>query len=434
MDSDSDFKSIFPMFRSFFVFCLFFWALGFNVYMWNKAHINYKLVFQFTYHYSDMISILRRAAVFTAIFVLMYLCYIIHRTMPELSTTIDIIPLEITPLVCWLALLIYIFSPFKGFFNYEGRMYMFKIFIESMASIFIHIEFKHVWFTDQLTSLIGPIRDLEYTFCYYVHYNNSLEDKKLICHSKRGIVLFIGCFPHLIRILQCIRIIYDTKTTYPTIINLLKYSFAVSVAVISFLGSTSLLYTLMWITVATASTVLSFYWDVKNDFGLGDSSHNYLRSQLSYKRKWFYFVVVSANLVLRFVWVLSMSPEIVHQFIRPELFSLIVFSLEIIRRSLWNCIRVEYKHIEICKQHKISMNVELPFKKDEKGKLYLKDSGIVGFVKMNQRLQRLSSRFIDSCLNKESNEEISKRPAFKRADTDQEMKHKLDNYIKEHNI
>lgn len=48
---------------------------------------------------------------------------------------------------------------------------MFKLLLESFL---IKTEFKHIWFTDQLTSMVGPLRDMEYTLCYYVHYNSKL--------------------------------------------------------------------------------------------------------------------------------------------------------------------------------------------------------------------------------------------------------------------
>ena len=63
MDDDANFKSIFPMFRGYLVFILYYWYLGLNVYAWNMAHINYKLAFAFNdNHYSDVISIFKRAA------------------------------------------------------------------------------------------------------------------------------------------------------------------------------------------------------------------------------------------------------------------------------------------------------------------------------------------------------------------------------------
>lgn len=122
MDSDAEFKSIFPMFRAFFVICLYIWLLGINVYVWDKAKINYKLAFQFSSHYSDVLSIFKRAACFSAVFVLMYICYMILRIdIPYFIDLLSFIPLELTPFVCWVILSIYMLSPFKGFFNYQGR-------------------------------------------------------------------------------------------------------------------------------------------------------------------------------------------------------------------------------------------------------------------------------------------------------------------------
>ena len=122
MDSDSEFKSIFPMFRAFFVICLYFWLLGINVYVWNNAKINYKLAFQFTNHYSSVLSICKRAACFSAIFVLFYIVYMTLKIkIPFFYDILSFIPLDLTPLFTWIILLIYILSPFKGFFNYKGR-------------------------------------------------------------------------------------------------------------------------------------------------------------------------------------------------------------------------------------------------------------------------------------------------------------------------
>lgn len=83
----------------------------------------------------------------------------------------------------------------------------------------------------------------------------------------------------------------DTKSIYPTIINTIKYCLAIAVAIISFIGSNSLSFTIIWITVATISTVVSFGWDLKMDFGLlqKDSKVYPLRDRLYYKTKAFYY-------------------------------------------------------------------------------------------------------------------------------------------------
>ena len=173
MDDDAEFKVIFPMFRGYTIICLYLWMLGLNVYAWNNFNINYKLCFQFNNHYSDLTCILRRNGFFTTTLVLMILCYMILRTkIPIIYDLILFIPLEMTPLITWSFFIIYLLMPSKNYFNYEGRIYLLNLFIESFSSIFIKLEFKHIWIMDQLTSMIGPLRDIEYTICYYTHYTS----------------------------------------------------------------------------------------------------------------------------------------------------------------------------------------------------------------------------------------------------------------------
>lgn len=173
MDDDAEFKTIFPMFRGYAIICIYLWLLGLNVWAWNNFNINYKLCFQFSNHYSDLTAICKRTAFFSTILVLMILCYMILRTkIPVISDLLVFIPLEMTPFVAWMFLLIYIFFPSKDLFNYEGRFFLFNLWIESFSSIMMKCEFHHIWFTDQLTSMIGPIRDIEYTICYYSHYHS----------------------------------------------------------------------------------------------------------------------------------------------------------------------------------------------------------------------------------------------------------------------
>ena len=43
MDNDVEFKSVFPMFRGFFIICLYWWMHGLNILIWTKADISYKI-------------------------------------------------------------------------------------------------------------------------------------------------------------------------------------------------------------------------------------------------------------------------------------------------------------------------------------------------------------------------------------------------------
>ncbi len=167
----------------------------------------------------------------------------------------------------------------------------------------------------------------------------------------------------------------------------MKYIFAILVAIISSLASNSFYRSLWWI-VALISTIYSYLWDIKMDFGfLQPYSPNWpLRDKLSYREKGFYYFCMISNLFLRFLWVLSVSPEVVYRFIRPEFLSFLIYTMEVTRRGMWNFIRVELKHIELCKEFRVTVDVDLPFKKIG-DKYVLKTTNLIDFI--NKKLKRI---------------------------------------------
>jgi hypothetical protein len=81
---------------------------------------------------------------------------------------------------------------------------------------------------------------------------------------------------------------------------------------------------------------------------------------------------------------LTISPEVLGSFVRPETLSIILNSLEITRRGLWNILKVENKHIDISKEFKVSNDVELPFVKVN-GKYVNNESNLLNIMKMNRQ-------------------------------------------------
>jgi hypothetical protein len=390
IDRDYEFRTIFPMFRGYFITCLYIWLLAANVYAWEKANVNYKLCFQFNNHYSHVIQILIRVSILTAVGTLMMLCYIILRIkLPIIYDIVSFIPLNLTPLICWLVFIFYMLTPLK-IFNYEGIMYTYRLLAESL---FIYIQFRHIWFLDQLTSFVGPMRDIEYTLCYYAYYYETTESKVALCSQSRAIVLITGIFPHVFRALQCLRIVF-TNSPYPQIFNFGKYMTAITVMLFSFFAKMYPPCEYVWFVSAGISTIYSTYWDIKYDFGFLENSAAYpLREKLSYNNKFFYYFVLFTNLFLRFMWVLSVSPEVVYQFIRPEFFMVIIYSMEVIRRGMWNFIRVELQHIQLCKEFRVVNYVDLPFKKNKSGEFELVNPDVLNkfMVKEGKADKRINS-------------------------------------------
>ena len=362
MDDDAKFKTIFPMFRGYLVMVLYYWFLGLNVYVWNTYHINYRLAFNFDSHYSPFISVFKRAAFFTMIVAIMLLCYMIERTkIPILYDLVNFIPLEFTPLISYIIVFIYLFMPYD-IFNYPGRLYLGRLFVETMASITTTSELRHTWLGDQMTSLVGPFRDIEYTACYYVHYNNTFEEKKRLCSNRRPIVILIGIYPYFIRFLQVIKTMWEKKIIFPDVLNAIKYILSMLVAISSYYSKTIEIFGKTWLLIAAFSSCWSYCWDMKMDYGLlqPGTTNKFLRNDIFYKRKWIYYTAMMLNLMGRFAWVLTISPDVVYRWIRPEFFLMVIYMIEMCRRGMWNFFRIELKHIDLCKHFQVSDKIVLP--------------------------------------------------------------------------
>ena len=102
----------------------------------------------------------------------------------------------------------------------------------------------------------------------------------------------------------------------------------------------------VWFVVALITTIYSYYVDLKNDWALLDLNHGYLRKTLLYRNKKIYYSVLFLNLILRFVWTINISPDILRRLnVKPYILVMIISSLEIVRRTIWMIFRVEREHI-----------------------------------------------------------------------------------------
>ncbi len=64
------------------------------------------------------------------------------------------------------------------FFNFKGRLYMFKLMFSAVVAPFYRVNFAIVWITDQFVSLITPLKDFAYTICYYTHLNLNEDPRR----------------------------------------------------------------------------------------------------------------------------------------------------------------------------------------------------------------------------------------------------------------
>ena len=386
MDKDPEFKSVFPMFRGFFIVCLYWWVHGLNVLVWTKADISYRVIFMINdSKYSTPIEIFKRAAIFTFILLLCLLAYMIKRIWAgAFFGILDPIPINTLPLICWGSIILYTFCPFN-IWNYDGRAYLGTLCKESFGSFLLKTGFRHVFFINQMCSFIAPMRDIEYTICYYAYYDAPLWAKKEYCNKTREIYFFIAFLPNFLRILQNIKEIHDSGKLFPKIFSINNYILSITVALLSFLFPTYPFLHVFWLIFTFISSCCSFAWDIIIDFGYFEEGPNYpLRNKLYYKPKIIYYLIAIYDFILRFFWLLTISPEILGTLFRPETLSIILNSFEITRRGCWNFLKVENKHIDISKEFRVTNDVELPFIKVN-GKYVNNESNLLNIMKMNRQ-------------------------------------------------
>ena len=440
IDEDPELRSVFPMYRTYGIICLYLWFIGLNIKTWEDIKINYRALFSFKINKNSIINIWLCASVFCSFLFLAFLLYFITRTPIGINFGLNLYNIvDILPALIWLSLLLYFFCPFK-ILNYEGRNNVKKLFSECIASILIPIEFKHIWFMDQLTSLIGPMRDIEYTFCYYSYYVNHFETRQLYCSSSRVVYLIIAIFPNLFRCLQVGRQMIDNQKVFPYIFNIGKYTFNIIVATFSFLSQFHQVFYFFWLANAFISGCYSSFWDLKMDWGYFEGCNNFpLRKKNKFKNKFLCILSIPIDIILRFLWMLSISPEIMSQYLRPEFLALVLYTLEMIRRAIWNFIRVEFEHFELEKMYQISYYEELPLIKLSNGKFKTNENLLLNILdteKKDRMILELRELFNSLDKDKKSfdqEKETSLNHLIEEKKYEKNMKNMLDEYLSKYN-
>jgi hypothetical protein len=184
-----------------------------------------------------------------------------------------------------------------------------------------------------------------------------------------------------------------------------------------------------WLIFTFISSCCSFAWDIIIDFGFLEEGENYpLRKKLYYKPKIIYYLIALYNFVLRFFWLLTISPEVLGTLFRPETLSIILNSFEITRRGCWNILKVENKHIDISKEYKVSNDIELPFVKVN-GKYVNNESNLLNIMKMS-RQEKIQVE-IEKVLQENRNNSRAKYMSRNLTDL-KEVKGKMNNDLNEY--
>lgn len=253
--------------------------------------------------------------------------------------------------------------------------------LRTIAAPFCKVYFNDFFIADQIISISIVLYDIEYTICYYIV--DAFKDKDTCKNSHKWILTILAVLPLLWRFLQCLRRYRDLNDS-AQLLNAGKYLTSMILAVISSLkNSTSQSKALfvIWLIIALASTTYSYSWDILRDWSLiescrccnNDKKCTLLRSQRMYPKFWYYSAMLS-NLLLRVLWTLTISPDMLKDFGQTDIFTTLLACLEVTRRAIWNVFRLENEQVNNCGKYRAYNEVPLPLplRRDAEKQLYTK--------------------------------------------------------------
>lgn len=216
------------------------------------------------------------------------------------------------------------------------------------------IRTNDILFSDTLVSFTKVLVDFAIYTCHLIHgvtclpkVDGSTLDRK--CGDEVLLDTFVGSFPTLIRLRQCLtewQITNDATHLW----NFAKYLTNIPLLLVSLLMKQHGGYTNVWIFLAIVNSSYSFYWDVNFDWNLGLFRDGDLRSKLSYPPVCYYAAVL-IDFLTRFFWVLRFTPLSPYA---SEGGWFVLEIVEIARRWLWVLIKVEVDSLSMAKD--VEMN------------------------------------------------------------------------------
>ncbi|KAF4400169.1 hypothetical protein G4B88_019378 [Cannabis sativa] len=113
---------------------------------------------------------------------------------------------------------------------------------------------------------------------------------------------------------------------------------------------------------SAVATLVNIYWDIVFDWGLlrRHSKNIYLRDKLIVSHKIVYVLAMVLDILLRVAWMQLVLAFNLHSTHRMGI-TTTVFSLEIIRRGIWNFFRLENEHLNNVGKYRAFRSLPLPF-------------------------------------------------------------------------
>lgn len=412
------------LFRGIFLLFICIWLCGLNMYGWAAAGVNHVLIFEVDPRnhltYQSVMQISSFMCLLWALGVLGYLyAHLIY------------LPPFLFPLLLMIICTVIIFNPLKkpeNIFRRDSRFWLIKHCFNVFTAPLHFVTFPDFWLGDQMNSLITSFLDLQYFVCFYateVDYSNWTLTVRMVnvtindhvpwgyvdvntgrdmCTSASGVRALVSIIPATVRFMQCLRRFRDTGRAHPHLLNAGKYSTTYLVIIFKSLNNwaekldptTTSIFFYLWIASYIISFTYTFLWDIFMDWGLIDprapKDSPFLREEMIYGSKWYYYAAIVQDFILRLSWVLNVSLGEAWT-LESDFLTCITAPLEVFRRFIWNYFRLENEHVNNCGQFRAVRDISIkPIKKGDLESLISKMDSEDGVIHRGQDLRERVKR------------------------------------------
>ena len=361
------------LYRSTFLVVLHIVLLGINVHGWSSSGVNHVLIFEIDPR--NHLTYQQFLEIGTFLFVLWFFSF----TGFILCSYYDFHPFT-HPLGFVTMIVLFLFNPTPTLYH-RARFWLLKTLGRVLCAPFYRVGFADFWLADQLTSLELIFFDTNYFFCFYLFdvgwwpvYSQS-PNHAFLCSAWPQILIqtCLMMLPSWFRFAQCLRRYRDTKQRFPHLVNAGKYASGFLVTITNSLRRatnvhyihrpTTNPYLYLWIFSSLIGSTYKYIWDVKMDWGFFDKNsgeNRFLREQIVYPSKFYYYAAIGINTVFRYIWLINVFMHFRTQSAEyADVIGFIFGLIEIFRRFIWNYFRLENEHLNNCGEFRAVRDISI---------------------------------------------------------------------------
>ena len=373
----------YPLFRGVFLLSFFGVLFALMLFAWKRTGIDYGMIFDVSPHRTNYHAVVRAASTLMSLNFVAFVAYWLTLTV-HLTRMKDLWPFA--AFAGTILLLVYPNDWMPEWKDATQRLALARTIGRALSAPFASPSFAASFVADVFTSMPKCFIDLLFATCIYAsgeafavgawrHTNHTFEHELTVCTPSDPTYKIanslLTVLPFVIRLLQCARQIYDATKGGKTgdgwrqpAANALKYCTSLLVQLISLFGGRNNTTTYhAWLTASIVSTLFAFSWDVLIDWGLGPQplrravrriltpsapkggeytgASYWLRVVRVFPDSW-YVAGILADFVARLGWAVYISPG---QQVVANHTTLLLGTVELIRRAIWALFRLEWEQI-----------------------------------------------------------------------------------------